>query len=206
MIAGKISRPQDPADKHNAAVNESSWRRAVQRAGGYYPLTIARPMGRCRCAGYDVPNRGKAAAVALGAVRLCRSGWRAIWKRAWIQLTQSGRAGPASCAIHDYAAGTSTMPVKGGAAGGNRAGAAAMSPPALARAVNGAVRRRPTEQTEVTKGELAFADGAPRPSPGKPDRPSLRSRAASIPSWLYLGLTAKDPKVRASALPRPTIG
>jgi hypothetical protein len=93
-------------------------------------------------------------------------------------------------------ASTMTMPVKGGPQGGQGAREFEVATAAGARLYTGTSDDRPTEQTEISHSDWAFADCSTTPFPGKPDLTKLCIKGGFDPKLAYtLAFTAKNPKV-----------
>ena len=204
LLEGHFSGALDPADAHNAQVNDIKLapRDAAGRVGYTATFAIARPMGALSgVLVYDVPNRGKGGATAIGDGHVdVASGWQGdLDDGPGVQLIQVPPApvtGPAYVRFMNMPAGTTTMPVRGGPQGnqGGRGFDVAMS--AGAHLFTGTSDDRPTEQTEVPKSDWAFAECSTTAFPGQPDLTKLCVKGGFDPRLAYtLAFTAKNPKV-----------
>src|SRR5689334_11036622 len=205
LLEGHFSGALDPNDKHNAIIQDIKL--APKNAAGKveYSATfaIARPTEQMSgVLVYDVSNRGRGAAEALGDGHIdVLSGWQGdlderpeVHQR--IELPSAPVTGPASVRFMDMAGGTTTMPVKGGPQGvyGGRTFEVATADGA--RLFTAASDDRPNEQKEVPKTDWAFADCSSTPFPGRPDLTKLCVKGGFNPALAYtLAFTAKNPKI-----------
>src|SRR6188768_3737744 len=126
LLEGHFSGALDPGDPHNAIINDIKL--APKNAAGRVEYTatfaIARPTGSTSgVLVYDVSNRGRGAAAALGDGHInVLSGWQGdlddrpeVHQK--IDLPSAPVTGPALVRFMDMPAGTTTMPVKGGPQG-----------------------------------------------------------------------------------------
>src|SRR5476649_3036974 len=128
LLEGHFSGALDPSDKHNALVNDITLapRNAAGRVKYSATFAIARPVGRMSgVLVYDVPNRGKGAATAIGDGHVdVVSGWQGdLDDGPGVQLINVPSApvtGLANVRFMNMGASTMTMPVKGGPQGGQR--------------------------------------------------------------------------------------
>jgi hypothetical protein len=105
-------------------------------------------------------------------------------------------AGPAYTRFMDFAAGTTTIPVKIGPLGGHGGRDFEVATAEGARLYTGASDDRPSEQKEVPHSDWAFADCTATPFPGKPDLTKVCVKGGFNPALAYtLAFTAKNPKV-----------
>jgi hypothetical protein len=85
LLEGRFNGALDPGDKHNALVNDIMLapRNAAGRVEYSATFAISRPIGAMSgVLVYDVPNRGRGAATAIGDGHVdVVSGWQGIWKR-----------------------------------------------------------------------------------------------------------------------------
>jgi len=154
---------------NNAAVNgQSSWRRACAASGVFRhrSITIARPLGRCPCAwSYDCPIARQGGGVARVTQAYSPAVWQGDLKRGpGVHLIHvpPRRHRPGVRAIHEYPPATSHAGQRASAV--KPGGAASLSPPALASGcTTGTSDYRPTEHTEVPKGDGAVPIAAPLP-------------------------------------------
>jgi hypothetical protein len=204
LLEGHFTGALDPRDKHNALVNDIMLapRNAAGRVEYSASFAISRPIGAMSgVLVYDVPNRGRGAATAIGDGHVdVVSGWQGdLEEGPGVQLIRVPSApvtGPAMARFMNMPAGTTTMPVKGGPQGnqGGRGFDAAMT--AGARLYTGVSDDRPTEQKELPHSDWAFADCSATPFPGKADLAKLCVKGGFDPKLAYtLAFTAKDPKV-----------
>ncbi len=204
LLEGHFRGALDPADKNNAQVNDIKL--APRNPAGLveYRATfaIARPTGSMSgVLVYDVPNRGKGAATAIGDGHVdVVSGWQGdLEDGPGVQLIDVPAApvtGLAMVRFMNMPAGTTTMPVKGGPQGnqGGRGFDAATAKGA--RLFTGTSDDRPTEQKEVPHSDWAFADCSSAAFPGKADLTKLCVKGGFDPNLAYtLAFTAKNPKV-----------
>lgn len=204
LLEGHFRGSLDPSDKRNAGVNDIGI--APRNADGKveYSATfaIARPLGALSgVLVYDVPNRGRGAAQAIGEGHVnVVSGWQgdlpdgpAVQR---INVPEAAVTGPAYVRFMNMASGTTTLPVKGGPQGNQGGRGFAVATADGARLYTGASDDRPTEQVEVPKSDWAFADCSITPFPGKPDLTKICVRGGFNSALAYtLAFTAKNPKV-----------
>ena len=204
LLEGHFTGALDPADPHNAQVNDIAL--APRDAGGKvgYSATfqIARPTGTLSgVLVYDVPNRGKGAATVIGDGHVSVvSGWQGdLVEGPGVQLVHVPTApvsGPTYVRFLDIPAGTTTMPVKGGPQGGQGAREFEPATAAGARLYTGASDNRPLAQSELPHADWAFADCTTTPFPGSPDLTKLCVKGGFDPKLAYtLAFTAKNPPV-----------
>ncbi|HWM62274.1 MAG TPA: hypothetical protein VNN98_08975, partial [Rhizomicrobium sp.] len=125
LLEGHFSGALDPADKHNALINDIKLapRNAAGKVEYSATFAIARPLGQMSgVLVYDVPNRGKGAATAIGDGHVdVVSGWQGdLEEGPGVQLIHVPAApvtGPALVRFMNMPAGTTTMSVKGGPQG-----------------------------------------------------------------------------------------
>jgi hypothetical protein len=204
LLAGHFRGSLDPADRHNAGVNDIGIapRNTAGKVEYSATFTIARPVGAMSgVLVYDVPNRGHGAAQAIGDGHVdVVSGWQGdLDDGPGVQLINVPSApvtGRATVRFMNMPAGTSTMPVKGGPQGNQGGRGFDVATTDGARLYTGASDDRPTEQVEVPKSDWAFADCSSTAFPGKPDLTKLCVKGGFNPALAYtLGFTAKNPKV-----------
>jgi hypothetical protein len=204
LLEGHFSGALDPADKHNALVNDIKLapRNAAGRVEYSATFAIARPTGAMSgVLVYDVPNRGKGAATAIGDGHVdVVSGWQGdLEEGPGVQLIQVPAAPVTDLAyvrFMNMGAGTTTMPIKGGPQGNQGGRSFDVATASGARLYTGTSDDRPTEQTEIPHGDWAFADCSTTPFPGKPDLARLCVKGGFDPKLAYtLAFTAKNPKV-----------
>jgi hypothetical protein len=206
LLEGHFTGALAPADTHNALINDITL--AARGADGKVDysatFTIARPVDMAHASGvlvYDVPNRGKAAAIVTGDGHVyVASGWQGDIEedpgRQYAVVPSAPVTGPAYVRFTDMAAGTTTMPVKGGPQGSQGGRGFDVATAAGARLYTGTSDDRPAEQREVPRAEWAFADCGVTPFPGKPDLGQLCIKGGFDPKLAYtLAFTARNPKV-----------
>ena len=205
LLEGRFSGALNPGDPRNAIIQDIKLapRNAAGRVEYSATFAIARPTGSTSgMLVYDVSNRGRGAAEALGDGHInVLSGWQGDLDdrpgvNQKIDLPAAPVTGPALVRFMDMPAGTTTMPVKGGPQGvyGGRTFEAAIAEGA--RLYTGTSDDRPGEQKEVPKSDWAFADCSSTPFPGKPDLNNLCVKGGFNPALAYtLAFTAKNPKV-----------
>lgn len=204
LLEGHFTGALDPNDKHNRQVNDIKL--APRGPGGKveYSATfaIARPTGSLSgMLVYDVPNRGRGAATAIGEGHVdVVSGWQGdLEDGPGVQLINVPSApvtAPTTVRFMNMPAGTTTMPVKGGPQGNQGGRSFDVATAAGARLFTGVSDDRPNEQKQVPSSDWAFADCSATAFPGKPDLTKLCVRGGFDPKLAYtLAFTAKDPKV-----------
>ena len=210
LLEGHFSGALDPANAHNAVINDIKL--APKNAAGKveYSATfaIARPIGALSgVLVYDVSNRGRGAAAAIGGGHInVLSGWQGdlddspgVFQR--IDLPAAPVNGPAYVRFMDIPAGTTTMPVKGGPQGNYGGRTFEVATGDGAKLYTGVSDDRPREQKEVPHSDWAFADCSSTPFPGKPDLTKLCVKGGFDPKLAYtLAFTAKSPKLFAIGL------
>lgn len=204
LLEGHFRGALDPGDKHNAQINDIMLapRNGAGKVEYSATFAIARPVGATSgLLVYDVPNRGRGTAQPIGDGQVnVVSGWQGdLDDGPGVQLIHVPAApvtGAAYVRFMNMPAGTSTMPVKGGPQGGQGGRAFDVANANGARLYVNASDDRPTEQTELSKSEWAFADCTNRPFPGKPDITKLCVKGGFNPALAYtLAFTAKNPKL-----------
>jgi len=204
LLEGHFTGALDPGDKHNALVNDIKLapRNAAGKVEYSATFAIARPTGPMSgVLVYDVPNRGRGAATAIGDGHVdVVSGWQGdLDEGAGVQRIQVPSApvtGPAIVRFMNMPAGTTTLPVKGGPQGSQGGRGFEVAFAAGARLYTGTSDDRPTEQKEVPGGDWAFADCSAAAFPGTPDLTKLCVKGGFDPKLAYtLAFTAKNPKV-----------
>jgi hypothetical protein len=204
LLEGHFRGALDPTDKHNAGVNDIGLapRNASGRIEYSATFAIARPTGALSgVLVYDVPNRGKGAAIAIGDGHVdVVSGWQGdLDDGPGVQLINVPSApvtGPAYVRFMNMPAGTTTMPVKGGPQGNQGGRSFDVATAQGARLYTGVSDDRPAEQIELPRADWAFADCSTTPFPGKPDLSKLCVKGGFNPALAYtLAFTAKNPKV-----------
>ena len=205
LLEGHFSATLDPANTHNTVINDIKLapRNAAGKVEYSATFAIARPTGALSgVLVYDVSNRGRGAAEALGGGHIdVLSGWQGdlddrpeVHQK--IELPAAPVTGPALVRFMDMSAGTTTMPVRGGPQGnyGGRTFDAATADGA--RLYTGISDDRPRAQKDVPKSDWAFADCSVTPFPGKPDLTKLCVKGGFNPALAYtLTFTAKNPKI-----------
>jgi hypothetical protein len=204
LLEGHFTGALDPADKHNAQVNDIKLapRDAAGRVDYRATFAIARPVANMSgVLVYDVPNRGHGAATAIGDGHVdVVSGWQGdLEDGPGVQLIDVPAApvtGPATVRFMNMPAGTTTMPVKGGPQGGQGGRGFDVATAAGARLYTATSDDRAGEQKEVPKSDWAFADCSRAAFPGKPDLTKLCVKGGFDLSLAYtLAFTAKNPKL-----------
>ena len=204
LLEGHFTGALDPADRHNAQVNDIKLapRDSVGRVVYTATFAIARPTGALSgVLVYDVPNRGKGGATAIGDGHVdVASGWQGdLDDGPGVQLIQVPSApvtGLATVRFMNMPAGTATMPVKGGPQGNQGGRGFDVATAKGAKLYVGTSDDRPTEQKEVASADWAFADCSGTAFPGKPDLTKLCVKGGFDPKLAYtLAFTAKNPKV-----------
>src|SRR4051812_9267664 len=126
LLEGHFSGALDPNAPHNAIINDIKLapKNAAGRVEYSATFAIARPTASTSgVLVYDVSNRGRGAAAAIGDGHInVLSGWQGDLDEGpgvqRIDVPAAAVTGPAFVRFMDVAAGTSTMPVKGGPQGG----------------------------------------------------------------------------------------
>lgn len=206
LLEGHFSGALDPNDRHNALVNDITLapRNAAGKVEYSATFAIARPVDMGKASGvlvYDVPNRGKGAAAALGDGHVnVVSGWQGDLDdapgRQLAIVPSAPVTGPAYVRFINMPAGTMTIPVKGGPQGNQGGRGFDLATAEGAKLYTGASDSRPAEQREVPRTDWAFADCSAMPFPGKPDLTKLCVKGGFDPGLAYtLAFTAKNPKV-----------
>ena len=205
LLEGHFSGALNPGDPHNSIINDIKL--APKNAAGKVEYTatfaIARPTSSTSgVLVYDVSNRGRGAAEALGGGHIdVLSGWQGdlddrpeVHQK--IDLPATPVTGPALVRFMDMPAGTTTMPVRGGPQGNYGGRTFDVATADDARLYTGTSDDRPSEQKEVPRSDWAFADCSVTPFPGKPDLTKLCVKGGFDPALAYtLAFTAKNPKV-----------
>ena len=205
LLEGHFTGALDPKGPHNALINDI--RLAARNATGNveYSATfaIARPTDMAKASGvlvYDVPNRGRGAAQALGDGHInVVSGWQGDIEpaagRQTIDLPTAPVTGMVTEQFIDMPAGTTTLPIKGGPLGsvrGRNFEPATGEGARLFRAVSDAAPPIP-----VAADDWALADCSATPFPGKPDLTKLCVKGGFDPKFSYtLTFRAANPKLQ----------
>jgi hypothetical protein len=204
LLEGNFSGALEPNDKHNTGVNDIKLapRNTAGKVEYSATFAIARPIGALSgVLVYDVPNRGRGAAAAIGDGHInVVSGWQGDLEDGprvqRMEVPAARVTGPAYARFMDMPAGTSTIPVKVGPLGGHGGRDFEVATAEGARLYTGVSDDRPTEQVEVPKSAWAFADCSATPFPGKPDLTKVCVKGGFNPALAYtLAFTAKNPKV-----------
>jgi len=204
LLEGHFSGALDPNNPHNAIINDIKL--APKNAAGRVEYTatfaIARPTGATSgVLVYDVSNRGRGAAAALGEGHInVLSGWQGdLDDKPGVQridLPSAPVTGPVTVRFMDMPAGATTMLVKDGPQGTYGSRGFEVATADGARLYTGVSDDRPGEQKEVPKSDWAFADCSATPFPGKPDLTRLCVKGGFDPKLGYtLAFTAKNPKI-----------
>ena len=151
---------------------------------------------------YDVSNRGRGAAAAIGDGHIdVLSGWQGdLDDKPGVQridLPSAPVTGPAMVRFMDMPAGTTTMPVKGGPQGNYGGRTFEVATADGARLYTGASDDRPSRaERSAAKATGPLPIAAATPFPGKPDLTKLCVKGGFNPALAYtLAFTAKNPKV-----------
>jgi hypothetical protein len=204
LLEGHFNGALDPGDAHNALINDIKLapKNAAGKVGYSATFAIARPSGALSgVLIYDVPNRGRGAAAAIGGGHInVVSGWQGDLEDGprvqRMDVPTVPVTGPATVRFMDMAAGTTTIPVKVGPLGGHGGRDFEVATAEGARIYTGISDDRPTEQKEVPRSDWAFADCSTTPFPGKPDLTKVCVKGGFNPALAYtLAFTAKNPKV-----------
>ncbi|HVW73861.1 MAG TPA: alpha/beta hydrolase domain-containing protein [Rhizomicrobium sp.] len=204
LLEGHFRGALDPGDKHNAGVNDIGIapRNGAGKVEYSATFAIARPVGQMSgVLVYDVPNRGRGAAQAIGGGHVdVVSGWQGDLTDGpgvqSIDVPSAPVTGPAYVRFMNMPSGTTTMPVKGGPQGNQDGRGFDVATADGSRLYTGASDDRPGEQVEVPRSDWAFADCSATPFPGKPDLTKLCVKGGFNPARAYtLAFTAKNPKV-----------
>jgi hypothetical protein len=204
LLEGHFTGALDPNGAHNTTINDIKLapRNAAGRVEYSATFQIARPLAPLSgVLVYDVANRGKGAAQALGDGHVdVVSGWQGDVPEApgvqTIRVPAAPVTGKAYVRFIDMPAGTTTMPIKGGAQGsqGGRGFEPAIAEGAHLYTL--ASDDHPEKQMEVPRNEWALADCSDMPFPGKPDLTKLCVKGGFNPKLAYtLSFTARGPKV-----------
>jgi hypothetical protein len=204
LLEGHFSGALDANDKHNSQINDIRFPALGASGKVEYSTTFAIAMPTGAISGvlvYDVPNRGRGAATAIGGGHVnVVSGWQGDLEEGpgvqRINLPSAPVIGPAYVRFMNMPAGTTTMPVKGGPQGNQGGRAFEVATATGAQLFTGVSDDRPNEQKEVPSSDWAFADCSATSFPGKPDLTKLCVKGGFDPKLAYtLAFTAKDPKV-----------
>ncbi len=210
LLEGHFSGDLDPAARQNRIIHDLALAPRDARGRVAYRATFAilRPVGASSgLLVYDVANRGRINPTAFpqGHVSVI-SGWQGdLAPGPGIQSIEVPAAhardggpitGPVIARFIDMPAGTTTLNITGGPAGGigGRAFLPATADGAhLVKAVSDSA-----EPVEVPRADWAFGDCSATPFPGAPDLAKLCLRGGFDPHYAYtLSFTAQDPKVLA---------
>jgi len=210
ILSGHFSGELDPADPHNAIINDIALAPRNARGMVEYSATFSliKPVDMAKASGlliYEVPNRGMLLFGKPddgGAVYLT-SGWQGdIPPRAGMQTIAvpvarnpdgSSVTGLALATFANMPPDTHSLPLTGGI------GLVTPRPEPVSLDTASAHLTRRTQNGErvvIPAAEFAFADCATVPFPGTPDPRKLCLEDGFDPAWLYeLTYTAKDPPV-----------
>jgi hypothetical protein len=208
LLEGHFTGALDPNDKRNAIITDLKLapRNAAGMVEYYSTFAIARPTDPAHMSGllvYDVPNRGRGQAKAIGAGHVSVvNGWQGdVDEGPGVQFLRAPvvhTSGPAYVRFIDMPAGTTTMPVKGGPQGDNDGRMFEAATADGAHLYTLVSDGRPQDQVEVPRGDWAFADCAIKPFPGVADLSKICVKGGFNPKLGYtLAFNAKDPKVLA---------
>ncbi len=204
LLEGHFTGALDPANPRNAIIQDLKLARKDAAGRVEYTATfaIARPTGAASgVLIYDVSNRGRGAAAALGDGHInVLSGWQGdLDDKPGVQridLPVASATGPVTVRFTDMPAGATTLLVKDGPQGAYPARTFEVATADGARLYTGASDDRPSDQKEVPRTDWAFADCSSTPFPGKPDLTKLCVKGGFDPRLAYtLTFTAKNPKV-----------
>jgi hypothetical protein len=204
LLEGHFSGTLDANDKRNSQINDIRFPPLGASGRVEYSTTFAIARPTSAISGvlvYDVPNRGRRAATAIGDGHVdVVSGWQGDLEEGpgvqRLNVPAAPLIGPAYVRFMNMPAGTTTMPVKGGPQGNQGGRGFDVANAMGARLFTGASDDRPHEQKEVPSSDWAFADCGVTPFPGKPDLTKLCIKGGFDPKLAYtLAFTAKDPKV-----------
>lgn len=210
LVSGRFKGELDPADPRNALITDLALAPRNARGKVEYAATFAfsRPVDPARRSGflfYDVPNRGnmRVGGDPEGHIHVA-SGWQGdiapVPSMQTLQVPVAHAAdggpltGPVLVRFVDAAAGTSTLPIRGGLGGG----AARPAPLSLETTQAILVRKRGDQAPgePIASDAWAFADCAAAAFPGRSDPTKLCLRDGFDPAYAYeLIYTAKDPLV-----------
>ena len=210
LLEGHFSGELNPAARQNRIINDLALapRNERKRVAYRASFAILRPLGKASgLLVYDVANRGRIAptAFAQGHVSVV-SGWQGdLTPATGLQTIEvpvaRGRdgasiTGPVLARFTNMPAGTTTLDIKGGPAGG--IGGRAFAPVSAdgARLIRAESDR--AEPVEVPRADWALGDCSSTPFPGKPDLTKLCLKDGFDPRNAYtLSFTAQDPKILA---------
>src|SRR5258705_1369472 len=189
LLEGHFRGALDTNDKHNSQINDLRFPALGASGRVEYSATFAIALPTGAISGvlvYDVPNRGRGAAMAIGDGHVhVVSGWQADLDEGPvaqpINAPSAPLTGPAYVRFLDMPAGTTTMPVKGGPQGNQGGRAFDVATASGARLFTGVSDDRPNEQKEVSSSDWAFADFSAIPIPCKPDLTKLCSKGGFDP-------------------------
>src|SRR5450631_2434051 len=153
LLEGHFAGTLDTSDKHNSQVNDIRFPALGASGKVEYSTTfaIARPTGAISgVLVYDVPNRGRGAATAIGGGHVdVVSGWQGdLEEGLGVQLINVPSApvtGSAYVRFMNMPAGTTTMPVRGGPQGNQGGRAFDVATASGARLFTGVSDDRPDE-------------------------------------------------------------
>jgi Alpha/beta hydrolase domain len=204
LLSGHFSGALNPADPHNAIITDI--RLAPRNAAGKVEYTstfaIAMPIDKSKASGvlvYDVPNRGRGAAVALPGGHIdVVSGWQGDVLpgdgRQTIALPTAPVTGMAMARFFNMPAGTTTLPVRGGPQGGIDGRNFEPVTAKGAKLYRATADDKPQELVPARDWALADCDAAP--FPGKPDLTRLCVKGGFDARYAYtLVFRAGHPKL-----------
>ncbi|MBV9549107.1 MAG: hypothetical protein JO256_05470 [Alphaproteobacteria bacterium] len=210
LLEGHFTGDLAPAVRQNRIINDLAL--APRNAQGRVPyratFAILKPVGMMSgLLVYDVANRGRInpTAFAQGHVSVI-SGWQGdLTPGPGIESIEvpvaRGRdggaiTGPVIARFLNMPAGTTTLDIKGGPAGGIGGRAFAPITPDGARLIK--AESDSADPVEVPRSDWAFGDCSSAPFPGKPDLGKLCLKGGFDPHYAYtLSFTTQDPKVLA---------
>jgi len=210
LIEGRFSGALDPADMHNRIINDIKLapRDGRGRVGYSATFKLLKPIDMKAASGllvYDVPNRGHGMVTAFpqGHVSVI-SGWQGdladdpSLQTITVPVARnpdgSPIIGPAIARFMDMPAGTTTMTIAGGPAGG--IGGHNFLPVTEKGARLIKADSDAAQPVEVPRSDWAFGDCMSTAFPGKPDLRKLCLRDGFDPKFAYtLSFQTQDPKL-----------
>lgn len=210
LLEGHFSGDLDPAARQNRIINDLALAPHNERGRVAYRATFAilRPLGTVSgLLVYDVANRGHINPTAFpqGHVSVI-SGWQGdLAAGTGIQSIEVPVAhapdggpitGPVIARFLNMPAGTTTLNITGGPAGG--IGGRAFMPATAEGARLIKATSDSAEPTEVPQADWGFGDCSTTPFPGRPDLAKLCLKGGFDPRYAYtLSFTAQAPKILA---------
>jgi hypothetical protein len=210
LLEGRFTGALDPADRYNAIINDIGLAPHDSSGRVVYSATfkLLKPLDMTGASGlliYDVPNRGHGAVTAFpqGHVSVI-SGWQGdladgpalqtITVPVAHNRDGSPILGPVIARFIDMPAGTTTMPIAGGPAGGIGGHNFLPATERGARLIKASSDT--AEPVEVPRGDWAFGDCTSAAFPGKADLGKLCLKNGFDPKFAYtLSFQAQDPRL-----------